>query len=312
MKRERRFNNGELRVTTATDQAPVLRGYAAVFNSDSEDMGGWREQLAPGAFANAIKDGNDVRCLVNHDANLVLGRSKSGTLRMIEDEKGLAFECTLPDTQYARDLAVSVERGDISGCSFGMFCKKDSWEKRDGVPTRIVHDVELFDVSAVTYPAYSATDVQMRSLMFPDGVVEYREKTKSVDGEEHPASDFAYVGDPEDISTWHLPIFDAAHVRNALARFGQTEGIPETEKPKVHAKIMEAAKKFGIDEQKSAAMSNAECTCSCESCVTDQDCTKCGCEDCQCGGCACKSASEGLYSRRQKLEMRIALAKHQK
>jgi HK97 family phage prohead protease len=172
MKRERRYSKGELRVVREEGKAPIVRGHAAVFNSDSEDMGGWREQIAPGAFAEALTNQDDVRCLINHDPSLVLGRSVSNTLRMVEDVTGLAFECDLPDTQYARDLAVSIDRGDISGCSFGMYCKDDTWEQRDGVPTRIVKNVELFDVSVVTYPAYPATDVQMRSLMFPDGAVE--------------------------------------------------------------------------------------------------------------------------------------------
>ena len=163
-KREHRFQSRELRVKRNAAGAPVIEGYAAVFNSLSEDLGGFREQILPGAFSTSLANKPDVRALFNHDENLVLGRTKAGTLDLSEDTTGLAWSCTLPDTAAARDLAVSIERGDIDQCSFGFYCMDDDWAMLDGTPVRSVKTAEVFDVSAVTYPAYTATSVSMRSL----------------------------------------------------------------------------------------------------------------------------------------------------
>jgi HK97 family phage prohead protease len=143
----------------------TLAGHAAVFNSNSEPMYGFTERIKPGCFSRAIKE-DDVRALFNHDSNLVLGRNTAKTLRLSEDKEGLAFECDLPDTQAARDVATLIERGDISGCSFSFRTLKDEWDySPDGATTmRTLIDVELFDVGPVTFPAYPATDVSVRSL----------------------------------------------------------------------------------------------------------------------------------------------------
>jgi len=161
---ERRAFAAELRVDRAGEK-PVIRGHAAVFNALSEDLGGFREQIAPGAFKNAIGR-DDVRALFNHDSNLILGRNKAGTLRMSEDDTGLAIEIDPPDTQYARDLMVSMERGDITQMSFGFSVTKQGqkWEENGQTHTRTLTDVRLYDVSPVTLPAYPQTDVALRSL----------------------------------------------------------------------------------------------------------------------------------------------------
>lgn len=168
---ERRFMPAkELRVQRADNGPTVLEGYAALYLTRSEDFGNWREQLAPGAFTATLQTSPDVRCLLNHDPNFVMGRTRSGTLRLSEDSTGLHFECDLPDTQVARDLATSIERGDIDQCSFGMYVDDDDWQENpDGTYLRTVKAASLFDVSAVTYPAYTATTVSVRSL-FPDGI----------------------------------------------------------------------------------------------------------------------------------------------
>lgn len=145
------------------DKPPKIMGHAAVFNMPA-DIGGFREQIAPGAFTEAIGR-DDVRALFNHDPNFVLGRNKSGTLRMSEDAKGLAIEIDPPDTQWARDLTVSIQRGDISQMSFGFCAEAQTWEEAaDGTITRTLNKVQLFDVSPVTYPAYAQTDVAVRAL----------------------------------------------------------------------------------------------------------------------------------------------------
>jgi HK97 family phage prohead protease len=160
---ERRVFTTDFRIERRAEGASVLVGHAAVFNSASEDLGGFREIVAPGAFAQSIVE-DDVRALFNHDPNLILGRNRSQTLRLSEDSRGLAFEIDLPDTQLARDLAVSIERGDISGNSFAFRTVEDRWERGDAMEIRTLIRVRLFDVSPVTYPAYQATDIAMRSL----------------------------------------------------------------------------------------------------------------------------------------------------
>ena len=146
------------------DGPPKIVGYSAVFNSWSKDLGGFTEQISPGAFGNALKS-SDVRALLNHDKNYVLGRQSAGTLRMIEDDKGLLTEIDPPDTQWARDLMVSIRRGDISDQSFGFRVKTDEWRDEQGKTTRTIKEFEqLFDVSVVTFPAYPETTVAVRSM----------------------------------------------------------------------------------------------------------------------------------------------------
>ena len=143
-----------------------LRGVAAVFNSLSEDLGGFREIIMPGAFRAAVSN-SDVRCLVNHDPNKILGRSTSGTLRLEETSAGLEFVCDLPDTTYASDLMETMRRGDISQCSFGFTVEDGGqrWAKGDDGWTRTITAIKrLFDVSPVTYPAYPETECALRDF----------------------------------------------------------------------------------------------------------------------------------------------------
>lgn len=153
-------------------EAPHIRGYAAVFDSESQplmEMGGqtFVERVAPGAFASSI-DGGDVRALWNHDPNYVLGRTTAETLRLGEDEHGLAVDILPPDTSWARDLMVSMKRGDVNQMSFGFQVVRDQWEteKADGQVrnVRTLLEVRLYDVSPVTFPAYTATSVGVRSF----------------------------------------------------------------------------------------------------------------------------------------------------
>jgi len=154
----------ELRVSE-DGKAPVITGYAAVFGQMSEDLGGFRESIAHGAFAKTIKE-SDVRALWNHDANYPLGRNKAGTLRLKEDKKGLAIEIDPPKTQWAADLMESIRRGDVDQMSFGFQTIKDKWESEDkSNVTRELQEVRLFDVSPVTFPAYPQTTVAVRALV---------------------------------------------------------------------------------------------------------------------------------------------------
>lgn len=162
----RSFAIDALRIERRDDGCAMIRGHAAVFNALSEDLGGFREKIAPGAFSRAIGE-DDVRALINHDPNLVLGRNRAGTLTLAEDARGLAISLAPPDTQYARDLMTCMERGDINQMSFGFEVHDggQDWEqKSDGPIVRTLTSVRLYDVSAVTFPAYPQTDVGLRSL----------------------------------------------------------------------------------------------------------------------------------------------------
>ena len=182
---ERRVINTEFRTVKEEGKPTKLRGYAAVFGRDSEDLGGFVEQIAPGAFTSALNNNPDVRALVNHDPTLILGRTRSGTLTLSQDSIGLYYEVEVPDTTAGRDILVSAERGDITQSSFGFTVDEDDenaeeWFDRNGNSVarwssggvkRIVRNVrELFDVSPVTYPAYTDSSVEARSrFCFPDG-----------------------------------------------------------------------------------------------------------------------------------------------
>ena len=155
---ERRYLPAELRIEG--EESPKITGYAAVFDVWT-DIGGWfREKIAPGAFKKSIKN-DDVRALMNHDSNYVLGRNKSGTLRLKEDKKGLAVEIDPVNTTWANDLMISMKRGDVNQMSFGFTVNKAEDDYNED--TRILQDVNLFDVSVVTYPAYPTTSAEIRS-----------------------------------------------------------------------------------------------------------------------------------------------------
>jgi len=166
---ERRFTPAsEMRIVKEGGKPARIAGYAALFNSRSLDLGGFVETLAPGAFTAALEKDHDVRALFNHDPNLVLARTKSGTLRLKQDTKGLWIEADLPDTQVGRDLQISMERGDVDQMSFAFDVADggDMWATADdGLYERVIGQVDnLYDVSPVTYPAYPDTSVALRGL----------------------------------------------------------------------------------------------------------------------------------------------------
>jgi hypothetical protein len=161
------LQNLEVRSSGESD-SPMIRGYAAVFNEWADIIPGiFRERIAPGAFRKTIGEA-DVRALVNHDPNYVLGRNRAGTLSLAEDKHGLAVEIEPPDAQWARDLMVSMKRGDISQMSFGFRPVKwteDVAEKKSDPIDVTLQEVRLFDVSVVTFPAYPQTEAWARSAI---------------------------------------------------------------------------------------------------------------------------------------------------
>lgn len=178
---ERRYQQGKLQIEKRADGGVTIAGYPAVFEVLSVNLGGFREKIQRGAFANTIKT-DDIRALLDHDSSKVLGRQKNGTLRLEEDEVGLRMEIDPPDTQVARDLLVNLERGDIDQGSFGFRVqpKGDRWEEdpETGTVIRTLLDVKLFDVSPVTFPAYPQTSVGLRGLEIGEWRLENGEKVR--------------------------------------------------------------------------------------------------------------------------------------
>lgn len=162
MELEYKMALAELNVEKREDESRFIRGHAAVFNQI--ESGGWyREQVAPGAFKNSLKQ-DDIRALWNHKTEFVLGRNKAGTLSLKEDDTGLYVEINPPDTQIGRDAIVSIDRGDVSQMSFGFIVKKATWtEFEDEDDLRTIEDVELWEVSPVTFPFYPQTDVSVKA-----------------------------------------------------------------------------------------------------------------------------------------------------
>jgi len=152
----------EFRMENAEYKGETIRGYAAVYNSDSEWMGGFYEQIERGAFDGVMND--DVRAYFNHDENLLLGRVSSGTLRIGSDARGLYYEVDLPNTTYANDLVELMKRGDVNQSSFAFLIEKDRWEQRDGKTYRIIEKISrLLDVSPVAQPAYPSATSELKT-----------------------------------------------------------------------------------------------------------------------------------------------------
>lgn len=171
--RERRFvtvSDLQYRADEEDEQKSSFSGHAAVFNKWANIAGLFLERIAPGAFKKTIKEA-DVRLLFNHNPDLVLARNKSKTLRLAEDDIGLLTEADLDRRQtYANDLAIAMERGDVDQMSFAFRIVKQEWEDADGdgtdLPKRTILEAQLYDVSPVTYPAYTETDASLRSAAF--------------------------------------------------------------------------------------------------------------------------------------------------
>jgi len=171
-----------------------IEGYFAVFNSIYEIAPGMTESVAPGAFSRSLA--NDVRALTNHDTTLVLGRTKAHTLELREDEHGLWGRIQInPNDRDAMNLYERVKRGDVDQCSFGFQIVAEETDFRaDGSVHWTITDVELYEVSACTFPAYSETNISARSEQLADvkrrELEAWKEKAKRriTHGSESPAS----------------------------------------------------------------------------------------------------------------------------
>lgn len=162
----------------------VIRGYAARFGS-VYDMGWFTEEVSRDAFKNA--DMSDVRVLLNHDSNQILGRTAAKTARVGVDENGFWYEADLPDSPNGQNVRVAIERGDIDQSSWGFSLKKDSWKRGKGQTKehRVLEEVAIvYDASPVTFPANPDTTIAKRSLeAIQSAEQEARQKIQNIEAE---------------------------------------------------------------------------------------------------------------------------------
>ena len=184
---EKRIYNLETRVETTENNKDVVVGYGSVFNSRSENLGGFFEFISPTAITDETIKNSDVRALINHNPDLILARSKfgEGNLNLSIDETGLKYSYELPDTTYGRDLGVNLKNGNISQSSFAFTIAEggDSWTTdENGNDIRTINKIDrLFDISSVTYPAYSAASSDL--VIAQRGLQKYKESIKRKDEE---------------------------------------------------------------------------------------------------------------------------------
>lgn len=153
----------ELRAAAKDGEGRTATGYAALFGAKTAIGSYWTEEIAPGAFTKSLRE-NDVVALHSHDLGRVMGRTGAKTLTLREDDKGLAFENELPNTTDGNDLAVSIDRGDIPGMSFGFITRKQEWDETVDPPHRTILEADLYEITYTAFPAYPDTEVGLRSL----------------------------------------------------------------------------------------------------------------------------------------------------
>ena len=156
----------EIRALDDSESIGTLTGYASVFGQRADIMGIFSEEIAPGAFAESLTAGDDVRALYDHDTAAILGRRSAQTLRLSEDQTGLAVEIDLADTTLGRDILANVRAGNLDGMSIGFRVRRETWD--DDLDLRIIESVELLEVSVVTFPAYTDTTVSASRGLDPE------------------------------------------------------------------------------------------------------------------------------------------------
>ena len=174
---EKRIFNSENRFETKEDGKEVVVGYGSIFNSRSENLGNFYEYISPTAISQETIERSDVRALINHDESLILARSTTGTLDLSIDEKGLRYEFEIPEgLSYGKDLAINMKNGNINQSSFAFTVADDEWSTDDeGNDIRTITSIDkLYDVSPVTYAAYSQADSDL--VVAQRGLAMYKEK----------------------------------------------------------------------------------------------------------------------------------------
>ena len=173
---EKRIFNIENRFETKENGVESVVGYGSIFESKSENLGGFYEYISPTAISQETIDKSDVRALINHDASLILARSTSGTLDLTVDEKGLRYSFEIPETSYGKDLAINLKNGNLNQSSFAFTVGSDDWTTDDnGNDIRTITAIDkLFDISVVSYPAYSQAESDL--VVAQRGLAMYKEK----------------------------------------------------------------------------------------------------------------------------------------
>ena len=163
---KRYFEITELRVEPEKEGKPrSIVGIAAPFNSRSVNLGGFVEEIAPGAFSRTLKERDQV-ALWSHDTSKPLGRKSRNTLILREEGAGLAVDITPPETTWGKDALIAVDRGDVEKMSFGFSVPEggDEWRQDGDLIIRTLNDVDLMEVSLVVFPAYSSTNLATRDI----------------------------------------------------------------------------------------------------------------------------------------------------
>ena len=173
---EKRIFNIENRFETKEDGKEVVIGYGSIFNSRSENLGNFYEYISPTAISQETIERSDVRALINHDSNLILARSTTGTLDLSVDEKGLKYSFEIPETSYGKDLAINMKNGNLNQSSFAFTVGDDEWSTDDdGNDIRTITAIDkLYDISVVSYPAYSQAASDL--VVAQRGLAMYKEK----------------------------------------------------------------------------------------------------------------------------------------
>lgn len=180
MEKRKTYFKSDFKTRAEDNGDKYIEGYFAVFEQETKIYDGWFERLMPGAFANSIAK-NDIRCLFNHDDGFVLGRTAANTLELTEDVHGLWGRVKInPNDRSAMDVYARVERGDISGCSFGFYPTKEQYEDRaDGSVLNTILDTDTIEVSVCTFPAYPQTEIQARKQSFSNRKKQALERTRA-------------------------------------------------------------------------------------------------------------------------------------
>ena len=173
---EKRIFNIENRFETKENGVESVVGYGSIFNSRSENLGGFYEYISPTAISQETIDKSDVRALINHDASLILARNTAGTLDLSVDEKGLRYSFQIPQTSYGKDLAINMKNGNLNQSSFAFTVGDDEWSTDDnGNDIRTITEIDrLYDISVVSYPAYSQAESDL--VVAQRGLAMYKEK----------------------------------------------------------------------------------------------------------------------------------------
>jgi len=248
----RTFNVQNVEARQSDDGVMRLSGYAAVFDDSSVPLP-FKERIAPGAFRKTLSEAPDVRLLINHEG-LPLARTKNGTLRLSEDERGLYFDAELADTQEARDIHTLVGRGDVDQMSFAFRVIRQKWSSDKTERTLTEVSLADGDVSVVTYPAYPTTSVEARQKL-NDAIDAIREG-RALDGE----SLLVIQAILEKISESYDNLEEGKNMLEVLVGLKTLEPVVEVEEPEVELEpvpmVEDSARKISLRLAKAIVENN--------------------------------------------------------